>query len=180
MAKEKKSKPASSAVGLEEYLIRTIGSLPSNLGLGFLQAVSEAVIDTTRTGVEIAKAPARYSRGQKKEAITAPLEAAADGVLNALKNIVRPLKRSHRIGVQDPDMMDVRDVIKESVEELKQRLEQLGQSLTPEQKKELGKKLREKLKETVPEESVRAQRRIVNALTPGTNAKTRSSSREQQ
>jgi hypothetical protein len=158
-------------VGVEGYLTRTLGSLPANLGIGVVQALTEAMVDTARIGAEIVQAPSRYKKGKKEEAVAEPLEAAVDGVVNALKNVVRPLMRSHQMGVEDEEMMDPGQAVQVSLGQVSERFRLLGETLSPAQKKELVSRVKSKVAEVAPEEADKAARHVSRAM-GGTRKKT--------
>jgi hypothetical protein len=154
----------SRHVGVEGYLTRTLGSLPANLGIGVVQALTEAMADTARVGAEIVKAPGRYKKGKTEDAVSEPLEAVVDGVVNALMNVVRPLKRSHQMGVEDEEMMDPGQAVHVSLGQVGERFRLLGEALTPEQKKELVGRVKSKVAEVAPEEADKAARHVSRAM----------------
>jgi hypothetical protein len=85
-------------------------------------------------------------------------------VVNALKNALQPLYRSHQMGVENPEMMDPGHAVMESLSQLGDRFKLLGESLTPEQKSELVSRVKSKVAEVAPEEADKAARRVRQAL----------------
>jgi hypothetical protein len=67
-SQKKRSRP----VGIEGYLVRSIGTLPWNLGIGLVQAMTEAVVDSARLGVELVKLPGRVQKERTRRHCKSP------------------------------------------------------------------------------------------------------------